>query len=43
MPVRAWEAQRAGSPAAKRGRKKRYGVSRDNPPFLLSQNELTAT
>ncbi|EGK3594758.1 hypothetical protein IER10_004397 [Salmonella enterica] len=26
------EAQRAGSPAAQRGLKKRYGFSRDNPP-----------
>lgn len=29
-PVRAWEALCAGSPAAQRGLKKRYGFSRNN-------------
>lgn len=31
MPVRAWEERSDGSPAAKRGLKKRYGFSRDIP------------
>ncbi len=31
-PVRAWEALCAGSPAAQRGLKKRYGFSRNNSP-----------
>lgn len=41
MPVRAWEAQRAGNPAAQRGRKKRYGFSRDNSLPLQSLKGLS--
>ncbi len=41
MPVRAWEAQRAGSPAAQRGLKKRYGFSSDNSLPLQSLKGLS--
>lgn len=41
MPVRAWEAQRAGSPAAKRGLKERYGFSRNNSLHCKAISSLT--